>query len=83
MLPGTLLYVYIGVAGAGVAEAAGGAASMGETALLIAGLAATLVVVALITRVARRELEKATGSPDGRGAPGKESMTGSRVSASV
>ncbi len=83
MLPGTLLYVYIGVAGAGVAEAAGGAAGMGETALLIAGLAATLVVVALITRVARRELEKATGSPERRGAPGTESMTERQASANV
>jgi len=61
MAPGTLLYVYIGVAGAEVAEAAGGAASWGRTALLIAGLAATLGVVVLITRVAKRELEKAVG----------------------
>lgn len=60
MLPGTLLYVYIGAAGAGVAQAAGGAASWGETALLVAGLAATLMVVVLITRVAKRELDKAT-----------------------
>lgn len=61
MLPGTLLYVYIGAAGAEVASAAGGAASWGRTALLVAGLAATLLVVVLVTRVARRELRKATG----------------------
>ena len=60
MLPGTLLYVYIGAAGAGVAQATGGAASWGETALLVAGLVATLVVVGLVTRVAKRELDKAT-----------------------
>jgi uncharacterized membrane protein YdjX (TVP38/TMEM64 family) len=60
MVPGTLLYVYIGVAGAEVAEAAGGAASWGRTALWVAGLVATLLVVVLITRVARRELQKAT-----------------------
>ena len=60
MLPGTLLYVYIGAAGAEVAAAAGGAASWGRTALLVAGLLATLLVVVLVTRVARRELEKAT-----------------------
>jgi len=60
MLPGTLLYVYIGAAGAEVAAAAGGAASWGETALLIAGLLATLLVVVLVTRVAKRELERAT-----------------------
>ncbi|WP_419161431.1 VTT domain-containing protein [Candidatus Palauibacter sp.] len=59
MLPGTVLYVYIGVAGAGVAEAAGGTASWGQTALLWAGLIATAAVVVLVTRVARRELDKA------------------------
>jgi uncharacterized membrane protein YdjX (TVP38/TMEM64 family) len=60
MLPGTLLYVYIGAAGASVAQAAGGAASWGETALLVAGLGATLLVVWLVTRVAKRELDRAT-----------------------
>ena len=59
MFPGTLLYVYIGAAGAEVAEATGGAASWGQTALLVAGLAATAAVVVLVTRVARRELQKA------------------------
>ncbi len=59
MLPGTLLYVYIGAASAEVAEAAGGAAGWGRTALLVAGLAATIAVVVLVTRVARRELDKA------------------------
>lgn len=59
MIPGTLLYVYIGAAGAGVAEAAGGAAGWGRTALLVAGFVATFAVVLLVTRVARRELEKA------------------------
>lgn len=60
MIPGTVLYVYFGAAGAGVAQAAGGAASWGETGLLIAGLAATLAVVVLVTRVAKRELDRAT-----------------------
>lgn len=59
MLPGTVLYVYIGAAGAEVAEASGGAASWGQTALLVAGLIATAAVVVLVTRVARRELDKA------------------------
>jgi len=59
MFPGTLLYVYIGAAGAEVAEASGGAASWGQTALLVAGLVATAAVVVLVTRVARRELQKA------------------------
>jgi len=72
MLPGTLLYTYIGAAGAGVARAAGGAATWGETVLLVAGLAATLAVVAIITRVAKRELARATGEGGGatpHGAP--------------
>lgn len=66
MLPGTLLYVYIGVAGAEVAAALGGAASWGRTALLIAGLIATLLVVVLVTRVAKRELDAVI--PSGAGA---------------
>lgn len=64
MFPGTLLYVYIGAAGAEVAEASGGAAGWGRTALLVAGLAATAAVVVLVTRVARRELQKALARVD-------------------
>ncbi|MFQ5690995.1 MAG: VTT domain-containing protein [Gemmatimonadota bacterium] len=60
MLPGTLLYVYIGVAGADVTSALTGAADWGATALKLTGLAATLLVVVLVTRVARRELDRAT-----------------------
>ncbi len=60
MLPGTLLYVYIGVAGAEVAAAATGAASWGRTALQVLGLLATLAVVVLVARVARRELRRVT-----------------------
>ncbi|WP_419936342.1 VTT domain-containing protein [Candidatus Palauibacter sp.] len=69
MLPGTLLYVYIGAAGAEVAEASGGAASWGQTALLVAGLLATAAVVILVTRVARRELEKALAEVETETAP--------------
>ena len=60
MLPGTLLYVYIGVAGTGVAAALTGAASWGRTGLQVTGLAATLLVVWLVTSAARRELQRAT-----------------------
>jgi uncharacterized membrane protein YdjX (TVP38/TMEM64 family) len=69
MLPGTVLYVYLGVAGGQVAAALGGAASWGQTALLVAGLIATLLVVALITRVAKQELEKVTGGAGAADAP--------------
>ena len=68
MLPGTVLYVYLGVAGAQVAAALTGAASWGQTALLVAGLAATLLVVVLVTRVAKQELDRVTGEAGPTGA---------------
>jgi len=64
MLPGTLLYVYSGkVAGelaalAGAPTVAQGGGYYGVVGL---GLAATVVVTALVTRVARRALAEATG----------------------
>ncbi len=57
MLPGTLLYVSLGVAGVELASAATGAASWGTTTLRVLGLAATVTVVVLITAAARRELK--------------------------
>ncbi len=57
MLPGTLLYVSIGAAGVELASAATGAASWGATTLRVLGLAATVIVVVLITAAARRELK--------------------------
>ena len=61
MLPGTLLYVYSGAIAGEAASAAGGAATAGtnEWAVRIVGLAATLVVTILVTRVARRALREA------------------------
>lgn len=59
MLPGTFLYVYVGHLGAtGLAVAGGGsnAVGYGKTALLLAGLAATVVVTVYVTRLARRAL---------------------------
>jgi hypothetical protein len=61
MLPGTLLYVYIGVAGARVARAATGAADWGRTALQVVGLAATLAVVVAVGRVATRAIRREAG----------------------
>jgi len=64
MLPGTLLYVYLGSAAGQAAAAAGGAAS-GRTpaqwALFGVGLLATVAVTWLVTRLARRALRDATG----------------------
>ena len=66
MLPGTFLYVYSGKAAGDVAALAGGAGperGMGQTALLLVGLAATAVVTVYVTRVARRALDEATDVP--------------------
>lgn len=63
MLPGTFLYVYIGHLGAtGVAAAAdqSSAVSVGRIALLVVGLAATVLVTAYVTRLARRALAERT-----------------------
>jgi uncharacterized membrane protein YdjX (TVP38/TMEM64 family) len=61
MLPGTLLYVSLGAAGkAGLEAAANGEAaarSPWEWALLGVGLAATLVVTLIVTRIARNALK--------------------------
>jgi uncharacterized membrane protein YdjX (TVP38/TMEM64 family) len=64
MLPGTLLFVYYGhVLGLAAALAGGTAHERGaaEYAVLGLGLAATIVVTTLVTRIARRALAEATG----------------------
>jgi uncharacterized membrane protein YdjX (TVP38/TMEM64 family) len=61
MLPGTLLYVYLGAAGkAGLKAAAGQSSgrSPWEDVLFGIGLIATVVVTVWVTRIARRELAK-------------------------
>jgi uncharacterized membrane protein YdjX (TVP38/TMEM64 family) len=64
MLPGTLLYVYAGKIAGDVAALAGGAAVERGTAyyaVLVLGLAATVAVTTMVTRIARRSLAEATG----------------------
>ncbi len=64
MLPGTLLYVYLGSAAGQAVAAAGGAApgrTPAEWALFGVGLLATAVVTVSVTRIARRALRDATG----------------------
>jgi len=63
MIPGTLLYVYLGaVAGdAASAAAADGAAAGWETAAKALGLLATAAVTVYVTVLARRALREATG----------------------
>jgi len=60
MIPGTVLYVYLGTVGkAGVESAAGGHhRSPAEWAFLIVGLIATLVVTLWVTQIARKALQK-------------------------
>jgi len=55
MLPATFLYVYLGAAGASLGE--GQERSSWEWVLLGAGLAATVAVTVILSRVARRELQ--------------------------
>ena len=61
MMPGTLLYVYLGhVAGRAVAGQGelGGSADVARWSLLIVGLLATLAVTLYVSRVARRKLRE-------------------------
>jgi uncharacterized membrane protein YdjX (TVP38/TMEM64 family) len=63
MLPGTLLYVYYGKVIGDVAALAGGTAmekGPADYAILILGLAATIVVTTIVTRIARRALGDVT-----------------------
>ena len=58
MMPGTLLYVYLGYIGK--TTAAGEGKSPGEWALLVVGLLATIAVTVYLTRLAKQELAKET-----------------------
>jgi uncharacterized membrane protein YdjX (TVP38/TMEM64 family) len=63
MLPATLLYVYSGKVAGDVAALAGGVElerGRADYALWIAGLAATIIATAIVTRIARRALLEAT-----------------------
>jgi uncharacterized membrane protein YdjX (TVP38/TMEM64 family) len=62
MLPGTILYVYLGSAAQSLAAAAAGDVPMtpAEQIFFWVGLLLALVVVVFVTRVARREMQKST-----------------------
>jgi len=63
MLPGTLLYVYLGSAIGSIAAIAAGArpeSGVAQYALFGVGLVATAVVTVFVTRIARRALAEAT-----------------------
>lgn len=59
MLPGTFLYVYLGVTARDAIGAGSGSVGKWQLALRIAGLLATVAVVVLITRTAKRALAQA------------------------
>ena len=68
MIPGTLLYVYLGKVAGEVISIAGNSATADastksplETAFLFFGLAVTVFVTVYVTRVARKALQEATG----------------------
>jgi uncharacterized membrane protein YdjX (TVP38/TMEM64 family) len=79
MLPGTIMYVYLGSAAENLARIVAGEveAGLGQQILFGVGLVATIAVAVSITRKARSELEEITGGldedadasePDGDGA---------------
>jgi hypothetical protein len=61
MIPGTLLYVYLGAVAGDAASASAGNTEVWQTALKAVGLAATAAVTFYVTVVARRALREATG----------------------
>jgi uncharacterized membrane protein YdjX (TVP38/TMEM64 family) len=63
MLPGTLMYVYLGAVGrAGLEAASGGQArTPAEWALIVVGLFATIAVTVYVTRLARRAMREHAG----------------------
>ena len=67
MIPGTVMYVYLGSTAKDLAQVFSGqvAGGAGIQILKIAGLAATVVVTVLVTRIARRAL-KQTVPPSGK-----------------
>jgi uncharacterized membrane protein YdjX (TVP38/TMEM64 family) len=65
MLPGTIMYVYLGtVLGDIAALDADRSKTTGEWALMVIGLLVTVGVTIYVTRVARKALADATGSND-------------------
>jgi uncharacterized membrane protein YdjX (TVP38/TMEM64 family) len=63
MLPGTVLYVYLGKVAGDAVAVAGGAQSKtaAEWAFIGTGLLVTIIVTVYVTRIARKALDEATG----------------------
>ena len=77
MLPGTVMYVYLGSAARSLTEVAAGEVSGGgaQRVLFWVGLAATLIVVVLVTRIARKAVREAL-PPAAGASPGGNSPEG-------
>lgn len=60
MIPGTLLYVYLGSVAGDAASASAGGAELGQTLVKAVGLGATALVTIYVTVLARRALREAT-----------------------
>ena len=70
MLPGTVLYVYLGAtARDALAGGASGSTTLWQQALKVAGLLATIVIVVSITRLARQALAQAEAMPTNSAEP--------------
>ena len=67
MLPGTFLYVYIGATARDALSAGSGSVGRWQLVLRILGLLATVAVVVLITRTAKRALAQAEQESDEEG----------------
>lgn len=65
MMPGTVLYVYLGAAGKAAVDARG--RTPGEWTMLVVGLVATACVTLYVTRLARRALKRQLDRPDANG----------------
>ncbi len=65
MLPGTLMFVYVGSAAKSLSDLAAGKTEGGaaQNVLYAVGLLATIVVTVLVTRIARRALSEAVQDP--------------------
>ncbi len=64
MIPGTILYVYIGSLGKTAAEAASGGADTGKLALNAVAFLATIAVTVYVTKIARKALKDVQLEPE-------------------
>src|SRR5262249_22721262 len=71
MIPGIVMYVYLGSLFTSVSELAAGHTSGGTAKQLLTfvGFAATVAVTVVVTRLARRALDEATADPAARPGP--------------